>query len=181
MPLSEATERSLVHTRTIECWGYQRADGLWDIEARLRDRKTYPFENEWRGDVPPGEPVHDMWVRLTLDEELLIHGVEASSDRTPFQACGEVVPNFSVLVGERIGSGWSRLVRQKVGGLRGCTHLSELLGRIATVAYQTIFPKTGRFPTVGPDRRPALLNSCHGWSDSGQAVKQRFPRWYTGP
>ena len=33
MPLSANVERELVHTRTIESWGYRRSDGLWDVEA----------------------------------------------------------------------------------------------------------------------------------------------------
>jgi hypothetical protein len=45
--------------------GYQREDGMWDIEGHLRDIKGYAFESEWRGKVEEGTPVHDMWIRLT--------------------------------------------------------------------------------------------------------------------
>jgi hypothetical protein len=31
MPLSDPAPRQLAHTRAIECKGYERADGLWDI------------------------------------------------------------------------------------------------------------------------------------------------------
>jgi hypothetical protein len=179
MPLSASVERELVHTRTIESWGYRRSDGLWDVEAHLRDQKTYDQKNDWRGEILAGEPVHDMWVRLTLDDDLIVRDIETSSDQTPFALCGEVAPIFVDLKGEAIGPGWSRTVRKKVGGVRGCTHLVELLGRVANTAFQMIFPLRGTFPSRG-NKQPLVLNTCHGWSEKSPVVKKRFPEWYTG-
>ncbi len=45
MPLPPPVERDHLHTRTMEFRGYQRADGLCDIDARLTDVKTYDFAN----------------------------------------------------------------------------------------------------------------------------------------
>ena len=42
MPLSTPAPRQLMHNRAIECRGYQREDGRWDIEGHLVDTKTYP-------------------------------------------------------------------------------------------------------------------------------------------
>ena len=66
MPLSPPTARKLLHTRTVSCHGYQRDDGLWDIEGHLVDGKTYGFDNDHRGVVNAGEPVHEMWLRLSI-------------------------------------------------------------------------------------------------------------------
>ena len=41
MPLSPSAPRQLMHNRAIECRGYEREDGLWDIEGHLVDTKTY--------------------------------------------------------------------------------------------------------------------------------------------
>ena len=41
MPLSAPAPRHFMHNRAIECRGYQREDGLWDIEGHLVDTKTY--------------------------------------------------------------------------------------------------------------------------------------------
>ena len=38
-----AVARTLKHRRTFCYEVYERADGLWDIEAQMQDRKTYPF------------------------------------------------------------------------------------------------------------------------------------------
>ena len=43
-----------------------------------------------------------------------------------------------VIVGERIRGGWSMMVKAKLGGAAGCTHLMELLIPMATAAYQTL-------------------------------------------
>ncbi|MFQ5955759.1 MAG: DUF2889 domain-containing protein, partial [Kiloniellales bacterium] len=79
MPLSPAAAREPMHTRQIECRGYRRQDGLWDIEGHLTDEKSYAFHNQWRGEIASGEPVHDMWLRLTVDDDLLIHEAEATT------------------------------------------------------------------------------------------------------
>ncbi len=38
MPLSPpAASREHIHTRVVECRGYRRDDGLWDIEGHITD------------------------------------------------------------------------------------------------------------------------------------------------
>ena len=68
MPLSPSVEREPIHTRTVVCRGFRRADGLWDIEGHLTDIKSYDFESQFRGTVTSGTPVHQMWLRLTVDD-----------------------------------------------------------------------------------------------------------------
>ena len=58
MPLSPPAPRRHIHTRRIECRGYLREDGLWDVDAWIEDTKTYPFESELRGTVEAGGQVH---------------------------------------------------------------------------------------------------------------------------
>jgi hypothetical protein len=40
MDLSPPVARKLLHVRSVECRGYLREDGLWDIEGSLKDVKT---------------------------------------------------------------------------------------------------------------------------------------------
>ena len=55
MPLPEpGAKREPLHRRTIEIVGYRRADGLYDIEGRLHDRKDVAFPVGGR-QLPPGE------------------------------------------------------------------------------------------------------------------------------
>lgn len=184
MPLPPPAEREHIHTRTIECTGYRRTDGQWDIEGHLRDVKSYTFSNNERGDIVPGEPVHDMWVRLTVTDGFEITGVAAEMDRTPFAICREVPANFQRLVGLTIGPGWRRAVRERLGGIEGCTHLVELLAPVATTAFQTIYPLLRREKPEGEapaGSRPRLLDTCHAFRSDGAKVKEIWPEWYDGP
>lgn len=190
MPLSAAVEREPIHTRTVTCRGYRRADGLWDIEGHLVDSKTYGFDSRSRGTLEPGDPVHGMWLRLTVDDNLEVHGAEAQMDASPFPAiCPRITPVFDRLVGLKIAPGWNRQVKQMLGGVHGCTHLVELLGPIATTAFQTIFPLRERerrqrgeaAPESGGDSDGmAPVNTCHAMRSDGPVVQELWPERYTG-
>ncbi len=65
MPLTSPSEREPVHTRTITCEGYERDDGLYDIDGWLTDTKSYAYTSTDRGEVNAGVPVHGMGLRLT--------------------------------------------------------------------------------------------------------------------
>lgn len=189
MPLSSAVERDLVHDRTVICRGWRREDGMWDIEGHLVDTKTYGFPNEFRGQVHAGEPIHDMWLRLTIDIDLTVIDAEAATDAGPFPICPDITPNFKRLIGLNIGTGWRRAVRERLGGVEGCTHLVEMLGPLATTAYQTIFGEKARMrreaeargeklPDAKKSGRPPLLNSCHAFAEDSPVVAKIWPQWH---
>jgi hypothetical protein len=187
MPLSPAPAREHLHTRAIECRGYRRVDGLWDIEGHITDTKTYAFSNEFRGEVTPGMALHEMWVRLTVDEDFVVRDVEAVTDGSPFRICREATPAFARLKGERIGKGWNRRVKELLAGTEGCTHIVELLPQMATVAFQTVraFRRTRQSThqdarSVNPKERAPQLNSCYAWSTEREVVRRWLPDAYTG-
>jgi hypothetical protein len=184
MPLSPPADRQPLHTREIVMRGYQRADGLFDIEAQLTDTKTYAFENRDRGRIEPGEPLHGMWVRLTVGEDMVIRACEAVSDHTPYRICPEVTPNFAALAGVSVGPGFNRAVKERVGGTLGCTHIREVLAQMATVAFQTIGPVRWRKAAEAraaaiargeeppPGRRALPLNSCYAYAEDSEVVRR---------
>ena len=186
MPLSDAAPRDPIHARHVDCRGYRRADGLWDIEGHLTDIKTYGFDSQFRGHVPAGEPVHEMWIRITVDDELTIRAIEAVTDKSPFPICPAIAPNFQRLNGLRIRPGFLSQVRNLLGGVEGCTHLVELMGPLATTAFQTIVPYRERQRRESgtprePGRKPALLDTCHALASGSAIVKRLWPDVYTGP
>lgn len=183
MPLSAPVPRAPIHTRRVTCEGFRREDGLWDIEGHLTDVKSYGFGNEWRGTIPPGEPLHQMRMRLTVDDALAIVAVEAATEHGPYALCPAVTPRFAALVGLKIGPGFTRAVRERLGGPAGCTHLVELLGPMATTAFQTVFPILARERKgeADPEKRPILLDSCHVFAADGEHARRHWPAFYTGP
>jgi hypothetical protein len=186
MPLSDPAPRDPVHVRHVVCSGFRRGDGMWDIEGHLRDTKSYDFTSQYRGAVPSGVPIHEMWIRLTVDDELVIRDIEAVTDYSPFPICPAIAPNFKRLIGLDIRPGFYLKVKEILGGIEGCTHLVEMLGPIGTTAYQTIYPYRNRLrqergePRFDGANKPRFLDTCHGWSSSGEIVKQLYPQHYTG-
>ena len=182
MPLSQPTARALKHTRRIVLQGYEREDGLFDIDAQLTDTKPYGFANEDRGFIAAGEPLHGMLMRMTVNDDLLITAFEADTEYAPYSICPEVAPNFSRLAGLRIKSGFLRAAAERVGGTHGCTHLRELLQQIATVAFQTVYSaRANRGPAPAKENSTALLNTCYAYSSDSPVVQRRWPEQFTGP
>jgi hypothetical protein len=197
MPLSPPVGRQHLHTRRVTCQGFFREDGLWDIEGRITDEKSYEHANEWRGPLKPGDLVHDMSIRLTIDQRFTIVDVEAVTDKSPYRICGDIAPDFKKLIGLRIGGGFHREVRARLGGVHGCTHIVELLGPVATTAFQTASSgkarelerahreKNGPVPEAAasskPRRKPYVIDTCHAWAADGPVVKRWAPDFYAGP
>jgi hypothetical protein len=197
MPLSPPVGRQHLHTRRVTCQGFFREDGLWDIEGRITDEKSYEHANEWRGPLKPGDFVHDMSIRLTLNDRFTIVDVDAVTDKSPYRICGDVTPDFKKLIGLRVGGGFHREVRARLGGVHGCTHIVELLGPVATTAFQTISsgkarelerahraksdPAPQEDAPSKPRRKPYVIDTCHAWAADGPVVKRWAPDFYSGP
>ena len=168
--------REPVHHRRVDIHGYRRADGLFDIEAHLVDTKPYDFKLA-SGIRPAGEPVHSMWLRITVDRQLHIVDAAASMDSVPYEgACGEVAPDYRKLVGLAIRPGYLQKLKELFGGVRGCTHMSELAASLATAAFQTMAGQR----VQDPDKKPFQLDRCHALDSSGPVVGKYYPRWYRG-
>jgi hypothetical protein len=174
MSLSPPVDRQPIHSRHVICEGYRRDDGLWDIEGRIRDTKAYEFTTQARGLIPVGEPIHEMVVRITIDDEFVIRQAEAVTEYAPYPVCGDVAPDFAALVGLRLGAGFRRQLIDRVGGLKGCTHLVELMGPIATTAFQTVFPLVHHHAVDG--RRPGIIDQCHALAADGPIVARQWPQ-----
>ena len=180
VPLSQPQSRKLAHTREVQCHGYERDDGLWDIEGRIVDTKPYRFTNRDRGGwIEADEALHDMSIRLTVDLDLEVKDVEAVIDYSPYHYCKSVVTIARNLIGLRIEPGWTRKSKAAMGSNRGCTHLTELLGPIATTAIQTII--SARINKRKDDEQgnpEAFINSCHSYASYSPVVKDHWPDFY---
>ncbi len=145
------------------------------------DTKTYSFDNEDRGTINSGEPIHDMWLRLTVDDGLTVQDAEAATNAAPFSMCGNITPAFAALKGLTIGPGWRKAVIQRLGGTKGCTHLIDLLtGPLAVVAFQTVRPPRGALGKTDAEKKPSVIDTCHALAADSPVVKHRWPDFYTG-
>jgi len=178
MPLSDPAPRERLHRRAITIEGYRRSDGLFDIEAEIADTKTYLLALEGR-EAEPGQPLHRMLMRLTVDEHLTIHEAEAATEAGPFLTCAGGAASFARLAGLTIGAGFVKAALQRMGGPEGCTHIRELIQQLGTVAFQTLWGQRSKPVDEGAVAR-RMVDSCFAYAADGAAVKRRWPQLYTG-
>jgi hypothetical protein len=178
---SNGIERKLFHTRQVTCLGYRRVDGLWDIEGEIVDTKTHRMEISAGRTFKPGDPIHRMRLRITADDDLVVREVEAHTDASPFSSCPDITGAYAQLVGLRIGPGFTAAARSRVGGAGGCTHITELLGPMATTAFQTIaggLHADGNRDGVATRRskrnREQILDSCYAFRTDGEVARKLF-------
>lgn len=150
--------RQELHVRRIECRGFRRSDGLWEVEGTLRDNKSYPLELGDRGTITPDDAVHDMRLRLTFDDEMTIRDVGVTMAKTPYSICPGAAGIMPALIGVRIGVGWLSEVRKRLPRTERCTHLYEMLPPLATAAWQTM-----SIQRQNPNSDPAKVGTCYAY------------------
>jgi hypothetical protein len=172
-----APERQLKHRRSIDLAVYARGDGLWEVEARLIDTKTRDFPLA-EGMRPAGEPIHDLGLHLVVDTRFNVLEARALGHRVPYPGhCDDYRGAYERLVGLNLMQGFRQAVRERLGGVQGCTHLTELCQTLPTAVIQAFAGEV--FDTRGLDgQRPFQLDRCHALRTDGEAVRIHYPRWY---
>ena len=173
------------HRREIRLDGYVRDDGLIEVEAELTDVKTYAFDNHDRGTIAAGEAVHHMRVRIAVDDKLCVREAQAETLAGPYHICPKATAVFEQLVGLEIAPGWRRRVQAAIGGREGCTHITELMGPVATVVMQTYYGEASRkgrkvdgasnHEDEAPPPQAGLVNSCIGYHEDGEVARRLWP------
>ncbi len=175
MPLSSTSSRRLLHTRQVLYEGFERDDGLFDIEARLIDTKSYAFAAEGERQWQAGEPIHGMAIRLRIDRLFIVRAIEVSMDHIPHGECAAAQPPMQSVIGCSIRKGWRAAIEERLGKVQGCAHLRELLFNMGTVAFQTLVSWSSQ---RDPDTPPAPLGGCLAWDPAGPMVARIYPRFH---
>jgi hypothetical protein len=75
-------------------------------------------------------------------------------------------------------------VKERLGGVAGCTHLTEMAQVLPTAAMQALAGEVfGARDAATEDTRtdkPLQLDRCHALRTDGPAVATYYPRWYVG-
>jgi hypothetical protein len=190
MPLSPPVSRQLRHRRAIRLEAFERDDGLWDIEACLTDEKPRDVHLA-SGVRPNGLPIHELWLRITIDRKLTIVDAEASSEWAPYGGrCAESNPAYRSLIGLNLLQNFRRETNRLLRGTAGCTHLTELCAVLPTAAMQAFFgdvwsddmsdPFAPEDARAGARRKqpPFELGGCHALRFDGPAVREYYPQWF---
>jgi hypothetical protein len=175
-PTNGEMRREVLHYRTIEMQGSSRADGLFEVEGRVLDRKTTTFGPNLSGRLlQPMEPLHSMGVRIVFDDQMGVMEISSFTDAAPHPSCDAGGAALQSLVGLRMTAGWGKEVRDRLPSANCCTHLKELLMPLATVAFQTLselrLARRGDPADWGLDR----VDTCHAMAASGDIVRRYWP------
>ncbi|MDQ2733406.1 MAG: DUF2889 domain-containing protein [Pseudomonadota bacterium] len=162
--------------RRITCEGFERDDGLWDIEGTLLDTKPTKIELVEKT-IPAGEPIHRMMLRLTIDRERVIRDVHALTLDSPHKVCGNIAASYRQLIGLRVEPGFTKTAKRMFRGILGCSHLTELLPPMATTAFQILWSdakKTAEHANKSGRRGESPLGGCHALRLDGEVVAIHF-------
>jgi hypothetical protein len=186
MPLSPPiSRRALRHTRAIHIDAFARDDGLWDIDARITDIKTRDAALA-SGVRVAGSPMHDLWLRLTIDTQFTIIEAESVSDAVPYPGfCNTINPAYRQLIGLNLLKGFRHDLKARLAGIAGCTHLTELAQILPTAAIQAfageVLDTRDGASDEAQSTKPFQLDRCHALRTDGAAVAQYYPRWVVKP
>jgi hypothetical protein len=175
--LKELIPDRALHERRIEVRTYALEGDRLIAEGRLRDEQLVPtFEI----DNSPKEPgiVHHMCIRLLLGGwPLVILDAEAEMPEVPHALCPSTLDSVGRVVGMPITSGFMEKVRRRIGGVRGCAHLTYLLTAMATAAVHGYWCKKTREPRPERSRLEdypeisSLVNTCKLWEEDGPLIR----------
>jgi hypothetical protein len=174
-----APSRQLRHRRRIDVQVFARGNGLWEVDAEITDAKTH--------DIPlgggirrAGEAIHDMLLRIVVDEHFNVLEAGAQSRAIPYPGqCDNHGDAYGRLVGLNLMKGFRRQVLQRLGGVQGCTHITELSQVLPTAVVQAfagdVIDTRGHNPQ---DPQPFQIDRCHALRAEGPVVQTFYPRWY---
>jgi hypothetical protein len=177
-----ASDRQLKHRRSIDVQVYSRGNGLWEVDAHITDRRpdATRLATGW---LPAGQPIHDMLLRLVVDERFNVVEAGAETRAMPYPGeCNSFGNAYGRLVGLNLMQGFRRAVKERLGGVKGCTHLTELSQVLPTAVVQAFAGEVLDTRGDGIDSpQPFQIDRCHALRADGPAVKTYYPRWYRSP
>ncbi len=176
MNLLKVDPDARIQSRSIEIASYECDDRHIIVCGELRDRRlvhTYTLEGT------PREPaaVHHMRICMKVAvRTLTIEEIAAELPRVPHEECAEMHRTLEEIKGFTLSRGFSSRVRQKLGGRKGCIHLTTLLLAMAPAALQGYWVHNDRKPESrkisGEHLEHYLIDTCRVWRREGPLVER---------
>ena len=181
MSSPSTSSRTLIHTRDIKTQAFRRDDGLWDIEATLLDVKDKDFQLA-SGVKPKGEAIHQMVLTVTIDTKFNVVDAHANMHAAPYDDhCKAIEPDYKKLIGLNLAKGFRGAVKERLSGISGCSHLTELCSVLPTVAIQAFGGEVFKIADDESGSMPFQLNRCHALRTDGETVKMYHRAWFGAP
>lgn len=176
MSLFELCHTEKIQSRQIDITTHTSEDDHILVRGDLHDRRLVPtcaIDGRWRD---PGS-VHHMHICLKVaNETLVIVEAEARMSQTPHPQCETIAASLTSIAGLRLVPGFSARVRRRLGGPKGCIHLTTLLLAMAPAALQGYWTQNDRDPGRRRLSREHLerylVDTCHVWRRDGELLAE---------
>src|SRR5690606_36685681 len=88
---------------------------------------------------------------------------------------------YGELVGKNLLRRFRHAVKDHIGGLEECTHMTELSYLLPTVAVQSMAGRMREERARGAkqsNKKPFELDGCHALRVDGPVAAKHYPKWY---
>jgi hypothetical protein len=172
-----------IHQRDYHVEGFEESNNTLRIVGRVHDQRPFGIISR---DTEPLS-VHDMTVELIVDiETLRIISCRSSMAAHPHDECPGILTAYKQIEGLSVIRGYTNAVRERLGGPRGCTHITALLIAMGPVITQSLWSlrwarvdvesalaavaewdadQTSAPATLSPQQMDSNRNTCHVWAD----------------
>ncbi|MBN1472439.1 MAG: DUF2889 domain-containing protein [Syntrophaceae bacterium] len=165
-------KRKKLHTRKIEISTYEYDEQKIIVEGFLKDER---FRNSHliTGEKFPIGVIHHMQIRLLINlSSFVIEDVDVDMPGVPREVCRETRGSLAPIKGLTISPGFRAKVKKMAGGIKGCTHLVELLSAMAPAFFQGYAAYLSQKPSWFDKNHikivgKFLVNTCHAWREDG--------------
>lgn len=117
--------------------------------------------------------------------ELVLEEVTLVPRITAYNSCRAAADQVPDVVGLSLVRGYSRIVRERLGGDQGCSHMTTLVLELAGTSilywmskvrsklpYSHQNRESGMWGATALRMNPNFIGACHGWSENGEMVRR---------
>jgi hypothetical protein len=176
--LKEKIQDPPIHERRLEFKTYPLEDGNIICEGWLRDERFVTGQG-WGGHTIKPGLIHWIGVRLLLGgNPLTILDAEAEMPHVPNEECREARDSVEKVIGLVITTGFSDSVRERIGSVKGCSHMMHLILAMGPAALHGHWTRQSQKPMLVPDpdtqsaKLELQINSCMLWREDGPLIRK---------
>ncbi|MCX8124132.1 MAG: DUF2889 domain-containing protein [Spirochaetes bacterium] len=166
-----------VFTRSIEVSCYEDGDNSIVVEGEIKDTRLCPYYLVTGERKEPGI-LHNMKITMHVSgSNLIISNIKVDMIHYPREECVEVNNNIYKLNGLSITKGFTKAVKDTIGGINGCTHVTNCILAMAPAAVQGFWankaqkPVTKEFANQG-SMSHYLIDTCYVWRNNGPMIQK---------
>ena len=163
-----------IQRRNIDITSAECGDTHILVCGELSDHRLVPT-TDLKGKPRKAGVVHQLRISIKVEiRTLTIEDIEAQMLHFPHEECSQMHRCVDKIKGMTLSPGFSSQVRKKLGGRRGCIHLTTLLLAMAPAALQGYWVHGDRRPErrriTGDHLEQYLVDTCRVWRSDGPLV-----------